>query len=149
MAEWLKRAEIPAALIAGAGFITGWIPVLFVALALYGAIAALFGPIKYGILPQHLDEKEVPAGNALVESATFAAILLGTVAGNYAAAHEGVAWYMAAAGVTAAVLCWLSAKLIPRKGAAAPDLIVDKNIFTSTGRLITSFAPTAGCGSAP
>ena len=60
MAEWLKRAEIPAALVAGLGFITGWIPVLFVALAMYGCIAALFGPIKYGILPEHLDDKGNP-----------------------------------------------------------------------------------------
>ena len=48
-------------------------------------IAALFGPIKYGILPDHLARSELPAGNALVEGATFIAILLGTIVGGLAA----------------------------------------------------------------
>src|SRR5512139_3280421 len=43
---------------------------------------ALFVPVKYGILPNHLPQDELPAGNALVESATFFAILSGTIAGG-------------------------------------------------------------------
>src|SRR5436190_1706534 len=77
MAELLKRFEIPVALVSAAGFLMHSVPILFVALGLYGTIAALFGPIKYGILPVHLTKAELPAGNALVESATFAAILAG------------------------------------------------------------------------
>ena len=42
-------------------------------------IASLFGPIKYGILPDHLARAELPSGNALVEGGTFLAILLGTI----------------------------------------------------------------------
>ena len=52
-------------------------------------IAALFGPIKYGILPDHLARSELPAGNALVEGATFIAILLGTIVGGLAAKDGG------------------------------------------------------------
>ena len=59
------------------------------ALFLFGVIAALFGPIKYGILPDHLRREELPAGNALVEGATFMAILLGTIAGGIAAKGGG------------------------------------------------------------
>src|SRR5690606_457151 len=62
VAEKLKRAEIPVAMVAAVGFIFQSIPVLFVALGLYGVIAALFGPIKYGILPALLQPKELPAG---------------------------------------------------------------------------------------
>ena len=43
---------------------------------------------------------------------------------------------LAAASVGVAVLCWLSAKMIPRKGASDPNLVVDKNLFTSTKKLI-------------
>ena len=71
VARWLKLVEIGVAGVAVAGFVTHSVPVLFVALFLFGVIAALFGPIKYGILPDHLAREELPAGNALVEGATF------------------------------------------------------------------------------
>jgi acyl-[acyl-carrier-protein]-phospholipid O-acyltransferase/long-chain-fatty-acid--[acyl-carrier-protein] ligase len=49
---------------------------------------ALFGPIKYGILPDHLARSELPAGNALVEGATFMAILFGHDRSRLAAKGE-------------------------------------------------------------
>ncbi len=76
VARRLKFAEIFAAACAVIGFLLHSVPILFVALGLFGTIAALFGPIKYGILPDHLRREELPAGNALVEAATFLAILL-------------------------------------------------------------------------
>ena len=82
VAQRLKLAEIGVALIAIAGFVTHSVPVLFVALFCFGVIGSLFGPIKYGILPDHLARSELPAGNALVEGATFLAILLGTIVGG-------------------------------------------------------------------
>src|SRR5678816_2783539 len=54
VAQRLKFAEIAIAAIAIAGYATGSLVTLFVALAGFGVIAALFGPIKYGILPDHL-----------------------------------------------------------------------------------------------
>src|SRR3974390_3086893 len=84
VAERLKLIEIGVAGIAVAGFWVHSIPLLFVALFLFGVIEALFGPIKYGILPDHLARSELPAGNALVEGATFIAILLGTLVGGIA-----------------------------------------------------------------
>ena len=47
-------------------------------------IASLFGPIKYGILPDHLGAAELPSGNALVEGGTFLAILIGTIVAGLA-----------------------------------------------------------------
>jgi acyl-[acyl-carrier-protein]-phospholipid O-acyltransferase/long-chain-fatty-acid--[acyl-carrier-protein] ligase len=58
------------------------VPLLFVALGLFGIVAALFGPVKYGILPDQLSTAELSMGNALVEGATFMAILIGTIAGG-------------------------------------------------------------------
>ena len=82
VARTLKAAEIAAAGVAATGFWLGSLPVLFGALFLFGTVSALFGPIKYGILPDHLSFDEIPTGNALVESATFIAILLGAIAGG-------------------------------------------------------------------
>jgi acyl-[acyl-carrier-protein]-phospholipid O-acyltransferase/long-chain-fatty-acid--[acyl-carrier-protein] ligase len=136
VAEKLKRAEIPVALVAGLGFVLHSIPLLFLALGLYGVIAALFGPIKYGILPALLEPRELPAGNAFIESATFAAILIGTIAGGLAANENGASMMIAGAVLVLASLCWLSAALIPRKGAAAPGLKIDLNPWTSTTALL-------------
>jgi acyl-[acyl-carrier-protein]-phospholipid O-acyltransferase/long-chain-fatty-acid--[acyl-carrier-protein] ligase len=136
LAERLKLIEIPVALVAAAGFVAHSIPLLFLALAGFGIIAALFGPIKYGILPDHLETRELPAANALVEGATFLAILLGTVLGGLALAGEGYEVLVAAAITIAAVLCWAAARLIPSTGASAPDLVVDRNPLTSTMALV-------------
>ena len=137
IAEKLKRAEIPVAMLAGLGFIMHSVPVLFVALACYGIIGALFGPIKYGILPVHLETNELPAGNALVEGATFAAILLGTIGGGMAsAAGQDAVWLMAALAVGMAVLCWIASRMIPATGEAAPALVIDRNPISSTAALL-------------
>ncbi len=136
MARTLKLAEIPIAGVAALGFMLHSIPLLFVALGLFGVMAALFGPIKYGILPDHLSTSELPAGNALVEGATFLAILLGTIAGGLAAAEDGAAGLIAILILAMAVLCLVSARAIPATGAAAPDLQITRNPLRSTVALV-------------
>ncbi|MFN3351666.1 MFS transporter, partial [Pseudorhodoplanes sp.] len=136
VAQRLKLVEIGVAAIAVLGFVTHSLLILFVALAGFGIIGALFGPIKYGILPDHLERRELPAGNALVEGATFIAILLGTIAGGMAARGGGDPLAFSALVMFFALLCWVSALLIPRTGEAAPNLIVNRNIAASTLTLL-------------
>ncbi|HEV7260433.1 MAG TPA: acyl-[ACP]--phospholipid O-acyltransferase [Bosea sp. (in: a-proteobacteria)] len=136
IARRLKLAEIGAAGIAVLGFSLQSVPVLFVALAAFGIIAALFGPIKYGILPDHLKREELPAANALIEGATFIAILLGTVAGGLTAREGGNVASLSALILVFAVLCWVATLFIPKTAAAAPDLRIDANIIRSTGSLL-------------
>ncbi|TXM65471.1 acyl-[ACP]--phospholipid O-acyltransferase [Methylobacterium sp. WL69] len=136
IAKRLKFAEIFGAAAAALGFWLHSVPVLFVALGLFGTIAALFGPIKYGILPDHLKREELTAGNALVEAATFLAILLGTIVAGLATAMGGDAFAFSALIMVFAVLCWLSARMIPATGEAAPTLRVDPNVLRSTASLI-------------
>jgi acyl-[acyl-carrier-protein]-phospholipid O-acyltransferase/long-chain-fatty-acid--[acyl-carrier-protein] ligase len=54
VAQRLKLCEIAIALIAILGFVMHSVPILFVALFGFGVIGSLFGPIKYGILPDLL-----------------------------------------------------------------------------------------------
>lgn len=96
----MKFAEIWIVLVASAGFVLQSIPMLFAGLFLMGVLSALFGPVKYGILPDHLAKDELVSGNALIEMATFAAILGGTVAGALAFTHTGE-W-----AVAASPSCW-------------------------------------------
>ncbi len=135
VARRLKAAEILAAAVAVLGFWLSSVPILFVALVLFGIVAALFGPIKYGILPDHLARAELPAGNALIEAATFLAILTGTIAGGLAVTHGGAhAFGLLVMGF--AGLCWLASLAIPTTGEAAPTLEVDRNVLRSTGSLM-------------
>src|ERR1700724_3667991 len=136
VAQRLKLAEIGISVIAVAGFALHSVIILFLALLLFGVIGALFGPIKYGILPDHLARSELPAGNALIESATFIAILLGTIAGGLAAQDGPHQASFARVMMVFALACWISARLIPPTGQAAPDLKLDFNIIRSTFRLL-------------
>src|SRR6266404_2247120 len=136
VARLLKLAEIGAAAVAVAGFGLNSLPLLFVALFLFGVIGALFGPIKYGILPDHLAREELPAGNALVEGATFLAILGGTIAGGLAMKDGGDPAVLAVTLMLFAVLRWAASLFIPKTGQAAPDLAIDPNILGATRRLL-------------
>jgi acyl-[acyl-carrier-protein]-phospholipid O-acyltransferase / long-chain-fatty-acid--[acyl-carrier-protein] ligase len=136
VAERLKLIEILVAGLAVLGFWAHSLPLLFLALFLFGVIGALFGPIKYGILPDHLAEPELPTGNALVEGATFIAILLGTIVGGLAAKGGGDPASFAGLMMVFALLCWISARFIPATGEAAPDLKIDGNVVRSTFKLL-------------
>jgi acyl-[acyl-carrier-protein]-phospholipid O-acyltransferase/long-chain-fatty-acid--[acyl-carrier-protein] ligase len=136
IAQRLKLAEIGVALIAVIGFVTHSVPILFVALFGFGVIGSLFGPIKYGILPDLLQRSELPKANALVEGATFLAILLGTIVGGLAAKDGGDPASFAGLMIVFALLCWGSSLLIPKVGSGAPDLVISKNIASSTIELI-------------
>ncbi len=136
VAQRVKLAEIAVAGIGIVGFWLHSIPIMFATLFMFGVIATLFGPIKYGILPDHLKTEELPAGNALVEGATFIAILLGTIVGGLAAKEGNHPAYFGALIMVFALLCWIASLFIPRTGEGAPNLTVDPNIARSTGALL-------------
>ena len=133
LARRIKLLELGAAALAAAGVALGSVPVLFAALLAFGIASALFGPVKYGILPDHLAPERLPAANALVETATFAAILAGTVAGGLATSVPGP---LAGLIAVCSVLAWAAASLIPPTGRGAPGLHVRGNILASTAGLV-------------
>src|SRR5476651_1080710 len=135
VAQWLKFAEIFVAAVAVVGYARQELSILFVALVCFGVIAALFGPIKYGVLPDHLRQEQLPAGNALVEAATFVAILTGTIVGGLAARGGGVAAFSTLV-IGFALACWIASLLIPPTGQGAPQLKVRINIAVSTAAMI-------------
>ena len=50
--------------------------------------SAFFGPVKYSIIPQHLEECELIEGNAIIDGATYFSILLGTILGAHITSPE-------------------------------------------------------------
>jgi acyl-[acyl-carrier-protein]-phospholipid O-acyltransferase/long-chain-fatty-acid--[acyl-carrier-protein] ligase len=136
IAQRLKLAEIGVALVAVLGFALHSVLIMFVALFLFGVIGSLFGPIKYGILPDHLERSELPAANALVEGATFIAILLGLIVGGLAAKDGGNPAAFGMLLIVFSLMCWGASQFIPPTGEAAPDLVIRPNVFTSTASLL-------------
>jgi acyl-[acyl-carrier-protein]-phospholipid O-acyltransferase/long-chain-fatty-acid--[acyl-carrier-protein] ligase len=136
VAQRIKLVEIGAAAIAVAGFAAHSLVLLFAALFLFGTLASLFGPIKYGILPDLLERRELPSGNALIEAGTFLAILFGTIVAGIAANGNSNPIHFAWLMLVTALASWLSSLLIPKTQAGAPDLPINPNIFASTGALI-------------
>jgi len=85
----VKSAEI-AIMVAGAvGLLLHNIPLLLLALFAMGVHSTFFGPIKYAILPQHLERDEVLGGTGLVEAGTYIAILGGTIFGGLLVVQGG------------------------------------------------------------
>jgi len=78
----VKTAEILIMLAGAAGLVLHNIPLLLLALFAMGVHSTFFGPIKYAILPQHLESSEVLGGTGLVEAGTYIAILGGTILGG-------------------------------------------------------------------
>ena len=135
MIRWIKLLEIAIMVIGLAGFVLPSIGLLFAALALLGVHSTLFGPVKYAILPQHLAMSELVGGNGLVESGTFIAILLGTIAGGLVVAIKPDGTLLAGVlTIVVAIAGWLTSRRIPLTPAVAPELAINWNPVTETWR---------------
>ncbi|EGU45705.1 hypothetical protein VII00023_18819 [Vibrio ichthyoenteri ATCC 700023] len=118
----VKLAEIGIMLLGAIGFITESYLILLVLLFLMGTQSAFFGPVKYALLPQQLKAKELVPGNALVETGTFLAILLGTLGAGVIASAENANYLAAGCVVLFALLGYLASRSIPEAAASAPEL---------------------------
>ena len=133
LARWLKGVEFASMAFAAWALGREPGPLLLVALFATGVQAAFFGPVKYGILPQLLEEDDLVGGNALVEMGTSLAILLGTLAG-------GLLFELGPRGpgvtglclVVLALLGWGASLLVPPVASESPRLRVSRNPLAPT-----------------
>ncbi|MFM2590412.1 MFS transporter [Vibrio sp. TBV020] len=118
----VKLAEIGIMCLGAIGFITESYIILLILLFLMGTQSAFFGPVKYALLPQQLKPNELVPGNALVETGTFLAILLGTLGAGIIASADNAKYVAAICVVVFAVFGYISSRSIPEAPASAPDL---------------------------
>lgn len=118
----VKLIEIAIMCLGAIGFIFESYSILLILLFLMGTQSAFFGPVKYALLPQQLKPKELVPGNALVETGTFLAILLGTLGAGIIASADNAKYIAAASVVLFAVMGYLSSRSIPYAAASAPDI---------------------------
>ncbi len=132
----IKMLEIVIMLFAAWAFIQGELFWLIALLFLMGSQSSLFGPAKYSYIPQHLDDSELIAGNALVQMGTFVAILIGTMAGGLLIAEEEGRTMVSIVLVVIAILGFIASLGIPKTPSPCPDLKINWNVFTETWRNI-------------
>jgi acyl-[acyl-carrier-protein]-phospholipid O-acyltransferase/long-chain-fatty-acid--[acyl-carrier-protein] ligase len=139
--RWVKLWEIGVMVLATIGFLTlthrAFIYSELAVLLLLGIQATIFGPVKYGVLPDLLGREDLMGGNALIEAGTFLAILIGTIAGGLLPEVAiGRRWLgpEVVSGTLLAVALggWAASWFIPRAGRAAPDLRINPNIWGET-----------------
>ena len=131
----VKSLEIAVMALAAWAFWVESVPVLLACVFLMGLHSALFGPVKFAYLPQHLSERELTGGNGMVEMGTFVAILVGSVIGGLliAVPEVGRLW-VAVACLGVALLGRVSAQFVPASPATDPGLLIDWNPVTQTWR---------------
>lgn len=147
MIRIIKTAEIAIMTVGAGGLLLGWQgklgdnPVLIHAgtalmlagVLLLGVHSAFFGPIKYAILPQHLEADEVLGGTGLVEAATYIAILAGTVlAGIMAVQHAAITVLLVA------LIGWMAGLKVPPAPREGARLAINYNPFTASWRLVSA-----------
>ncbi|MCV4261504.1 MFS transporter [Pseudomonas capsici] len=128
----IKLAEIGIMVVGAAGFVFNHLWMMLLALFAMGTHSALFGPVKYSILPQHLREHELVGGNGLVEMGTFLAILAGTIGAGIMMSSSHYAFVVSAAIVLVACLGFVASYGIPKAPAASPEMKLNWNIFTQS-----------------
>ena len=130
---WIKLGGLVIMGVGLAGFITESVPLLFLCLFLTGVDAALFGPVKYSILPQLVKGPELIAANALIEGATFCAIILGLVVGGvlFSVGVTAVGIGTVVTGLLTVGAAWL----VPQTSAADPNLVMKWNPVKETREL--------------
>ncbi len=137
----IKLAEIAIMMLGAVALFSGSHAFTIAVLFLMGTQSAFFGPIKYGILPQHLDETELVGGNGLVEMGTFLAILAGTIAGTQLVARgDGSVVLVSVVLLAVAALGWLASRAVPHTPAVEPGLRLRWEPVGETLRLVRETA---------
>lgn len=144
---WVKAVEIPIALLAGIGFYFENLYVTLLALVALTCQSSFFGPAKYGMIPELVDEKNLSRANGSINMMTNIAVILGTIIAGTTSVHyhganggEGKTWLPGALMVTTAVLGMAASLLITRLKAGDKDLDLNYNPFSTYVETIRKMA---------
>ncbi len=131
----VKTAEILIMAVGALGLFTQNVTLMLAAVFGMGVHSTFFGPIKYAILPQHLQHDEVLGGTGLVEAGTYLAILGGTLLAGFVADRPATA---AVAVVVIAVIGWFGGRQVPPAPPAAEAQPLDWHILRAAARLVAA-----------
>ena len=129
---WMKVAEV-AIMTAGAAtlYYRSWAGMLVV-LFVMGTQSAVFGPSKYGVIPELVSERRLLSANGVVSMTTFMSIMFGqALAGPLLDRYGGQLWAAGVWCIAVAALGTMTSLMIPRLTAMRPGMPVRKNPFAS------------------
>jgi 1-acyl-sn-glycerol-3-phosphate acyltransferase len=139
----IKMLEIVLMALAALALVSENYGLLLLVLFLMGCQSTLFGPVKYAYLPQQLADNELVGGNALVESGTYIAIILGLIIGGIAVSGDTVSLLgmskqnmLAACLVAFAITGYITSRSVPQTRAVDPDLRINWNAWRETWHIV-------------
>ncbi len=112
--QQVKLLEVFIMAAAGLSFLKGWDGALLGLLFLMGVQSALFGPVKYSVIPDLVGSSRILAANTAVEMGTFLSILLGTLIGGYLSQTHIQPQVLAGFLFFPSLLGWLSSLGLPK-----------------------------------
>lgn len=128
--RWIKAFEVIIMVLAASAVLMGNVWMMMTLLFLMGLQSAIFGPVKFALLPQQLNDEELVGGNALVEMGTFLAILLGTITAGIFFDFEQSKYWIAGGIVAFSILGLVSSFYIPSAAANDSSLKINWNPFS-------------------
>ncbi|MGI9260479.1 MAG: MFS transporter [Woeseiaceae bacterium] len=139
----IKMLEIGLMMLATFALVSQSYSLLLLVLFLMGCQSTMFGPVKYAYLPQQLADDELVGGNALVESGTYIAIILGLIVGGIAVS-AGIAGQLGYSNQTILGAClivvalagYMTSRQVPQTQAVDPTLKISWNAWQETWRIV-------------
>jgi hypothetical protein len=129
----VKVLEICLMSLAFIGFYLQSLPLLLLTLFGMGSQSALFGPIKYAWLPERLAPNALMPANALVETATSLAILLGSLFGGVlVTVFDADVRMLGGSLIAIALVGWSFSRRMPIGVAIKPDQPTDYHLVRNT-----------------
>lgn len=134
----VKLCEVAIMGVAAYGFLSHQFAALLLALFLMGCHSAFFGPVKYSYLPQAFPKAgDLLAANALFQTGTFLAILLGTIGGGLIVAIKPLGeLYVSLGAIGVAIIGLLFSLRVHPVPSPCPDLTIDWNPLAPTSKVI-------------
>ena len=134
----VKVAEIPIALIGLLGFWIGNLWITLASLILLTCQSSFFGPAKYGVIPELVDDRELSRANGTINMMTNVAVIVGTLAAGfisdaYSPQGGGDAWLWLP-GVSMLIVACMglgSAVVMNRLKPGDKDLVWEWNPFST------------------
>ena len=139
----VKTLEIVLMVLAAIALFSESYTLLLLVLFLMGCQSTMFGPVKYAYLPQQLADDELVGGNALVESGTYVAIILGLIIGGIAVGDDvanGIGInkrvILGTCLILVAIAGYLTSRQIPLIRAVDPELKINWNAWKETWHIV-------------
>jgi len=134
--QWVKIFEMLIAAMGSIALLSEYLPLCYLTLFALGTHSAIFAPSKYSILPQHLQQNELIGGNALLNTGTFLAILLGTIIGTMVMGIEAGVYLMSLLMFITAIIGYMASRYIPSAPPQAINLKFSLNPLTETVKVM-------------